>query len=63
MLYAKKVLKLELQRIWDLNKDQEKTIKNDEMAKFLENDSIKLALKEKGVRAKIRVHKTGAKIV
>jgi hypothetical protein len=33
------------------------------MAKFLENDSIKLALKEKGVKANIRVHKNGEKFI
>ena len=46
MLGAEKELKQELKRLWNLHRYQEKTIKNDEIAKFLENDSIKLAIRE-----------------
>jgi hypothetical protein len=46
MLGAEKELKQELKRLWNLHRYQEKTIKNDKIAKFLENDSIKLALRE-----------------
>ena len=46
MLGAEKELRQELKRLWNFHRYQEKTIKNDEIAKFLENDSIKLAIRE-----------------
>ena len=60
MIGAKKAVKQELKRLADVWGDQVRIIDDDELAKFVNNDSIMLALRNKGVRAKIEVQRSGS---
>ena len=60
MLVAKKELKQDLKKLAESWKDQVKIIPDDELAKFVKRDYVMVKLREKGVKAKIDVQRSGS---
>ena len=60
MVGAKMELKQELKKLAEDWKDQVKIIPDDELAKFVKRDYVMAKLREKGVKAKIDVQRSGS---